>query len=680
MIKLVNVSKSFNDKSGEVKILDDVNLTFPNNGFVAICGKSGCGKTTLLKMLSGLIRDYQGDILFDEVNVNKLSYFKRRKFYSKNIFYLKYNDNFFKKLKVKSAFDFYLNKKEKEKVNQLVEKFELHDLLKKKIKNLSSGELQKISLCISIAKKANITILDEPICNMDNKSMTGFMDEICELSKQSLVIYVSHFEKDILNKYDIKLRMYEGKFTIEQEKECNNNLENTSNDISNHFSLKRTLLCESVKPIPFYCLFRLIIMMFIVFSFYIARLNSIQIGDIYSQIIDQVSLNVVDVDSSISSDAIKQTKMYIPGGSNSAANPFSYLYTINGNDIVGYGRASDYYFADFKEKLNEKEIIISDYLAYKCEVIIGEKVKLNHLYQLDPNGPGYYNPLYTEYTVKHIYKTNYENEILKELDESKMPDWNKYVFLSDEDISKLEDISLNGFGGVGLDCGTFISSYKDEYANNRWFSDFGLTTLEDDAMYANIQALGKLGLLEVYRNDDHTNHYQITFSFNGKSITKSLRYKKYTTANNIVMVSQNVYNEIVSTLGITKDNALYNMKVNTLDINDSSCNSLFKKIKNFETIKFTNNYIFSQKYSKSLATKANMNSNSYNIYILGTIFMIVSLYEIFKIEFRTYKMLKEKNYNVLSATSTIVFSKIITYVLLIGLTIVLSLYIVELII
>lgn len=241
MLELKNVSKFFDDKSGRINILDNVSLTLPDTGFIALCGKSGCGKTTLLKMITGIINDYQGEILYDGENIKGKSKIIKDNFYTKNIFYLKYNDNFFANMKVKEIIRFYLNKDEIGSINYFINKFNLKSLLNKHIKSLSSGELQKISLSIALAKKAPITILDEPICNMDVSSIEGFMNEIKKLSKLSLVIYVSHFERDMEDIYDIKLRMFDGKFNIENKNDIFNIKKNSN--IENKFNIKKSVIC-----------------------------------------------------------------------------------------------------------------------------------------------------------------------------------------------------------------------------------------------------------------------------------------------------------------------------------------------------------------------------------------------------------------------------------------------------
>lgn len=174
MIELKNISKSYTSLNGKNIILSDVSIILPNNGFIALCGKSGCGKTTLLNMIFGKDNDYDGDILYDDVNLKKINKIEAKKFINSNIFYLKSRDNFVENIKVSEAIYIYLSKDERNKALDLINQFKLEGLLDKKIKKLSSGELQKISIIISVCKKAKITLLDEPICHIDEASVENF--------------------------------------------------------------------------------------------------------------------------------------------------------------------------------------------------------------------------------------------------------------------------------------------------------------------------------------------------------------------------------------------------------------------------------------------------------------------------------------------------------------------------
>lgn len=443
MLELKNVSKFFDDKSGRINILDNVSLTLPDTGFIALCGKSGCGKTTLLKMITGIINDYQGEILYDGENIKEKSKIIKDNFYTKNIFYLKYNDNFFTNMKVKEIIRFYLNKDEIGSVNYFIDKFNLKLLLNKYIKSLSSGELQKISLSIALAKKAPITILDEPICNMDVSSIEGFMNEIKKLSKLSLVIYVSHFERDMEDIYDIKLRMFDGKFNIENKNDIFNIKKNSN--IENKFNIKKSVICECHKPLPFYILFRLIIIFLMFLTILRSNYNKITQNDVYENMLQNMSINIVEGTASEKDySCLKNKKINLTSLYRQSLDEFP--YNIVGESIafhlLGFGVADDYQFAGFNSKLNKNELIISDYIAYKTGLKVGDTAKMDNLISYDVIGSKW-----VEYTIKYVYKTDYAKELLKvKFKEELLPDLYKYVFISKEDYEMIGNICLNGFG------------------------------------------------------------------------------------------------------------------------------------------------------------------------------------------------------------------------------------------
>lgn len=107
-------------------MLDNVSLTLPDTGFIAFMWQiPGCGKNNIIKNVTGIINDYQGEILYDGENIKEKSKIIKDNFYTKNIFYLKYNDNFFTNMKVKEIIRFYLNKDEIGSVNYFIDKFNL---------------------------------------------------------------------------------------------------------------------------------------------------------------------------------------------------------------------------------------------------------------------------------------------------------------------------------------------------------------------------------------------------------------------------------------------------------------------------------------------------------------------------------------------------------------------------
>lgn len=685
MLELKNVSKFFDDKSGRINILDNVSLTLPDTGFIALCGKSGCGKTTLLKMITGIINDYQGEILYDGENIKEKSKIIKDNFYTKNIFYLKYNDNFFTNMKVKEIIRFYLNKDEIGSVNYFIDKFNLKLLLNKYIKSLSSGELQKISLSIALAKKAPITILDEPICNMDVSSIEGFMNEIKKLSKLSLVIYVSHFERDMEDIYDIKLRMFDGKFNIENKNDIFNIKKNSN--IENKFNIKKSVICECHKPLPFYILFRLIIIFLMFLTILRSNYNKITQSDVYENMLQDMSINIVEGTASEKDySCLKNKKINLTSLYRQSLDEFP--YNIVGESIafhlLGFGVADDYQFAGFNSKLNKNELIISDYIAYKTGLKVGDTAKMDNLISYDVIGSKW-----VEYTIKYVYKTDYAKELLKvKFKEELLPDLYKYVFISKEDYEMIGNTCLNGFGGCKLDNGISVVCWNDEYGmKNTIFYDYPLKSLASNEFYANMSVLKPMGLSEILENsneifDGSDKLFDVTFTFDGKSITKKLYYRGHINTEKKMIVSESLYEELKNELGWNSDNWNYKYaNVKTLDLtNKEYKNFCDNELYDFSNLTFINDSILTEKYAKIYTNKSFLNDNALFMYLFGTIFLVISLYEVYKIEKRTFIMLREKNFSFMSSVLTTSVFKAIIWLFIIALMLILNFNMIKLLI
>lgn len=685
MLELKNVSKFFDDKSGRINILDNVSLTLPDTGFIALCGKSGCGKTTLLKMITGIINDYQGEILYDGKNIKEKSKIIKDNFYTENIFYLKYNDNFFTNMKVKEIIRFYLNKDEIGSVNYFIDKFNLKLLLNKYIKSLSSGELQKISLSIALAKKAPITILDEPICNMDVSSIEGFMNEIKKLSKLSLVIYVSHFERDMEDIYDIKLRMFDGKFNIENKNNIFNIKKNSN--IENKFNIKKSVICECHKPLPFYILFRLIIIFLMFLTILRSNYNKITKNDVYENMLQNMSINIVEGTASEKDySCLKNKKINLTSLYRQSLDEFP--YDIVGESIafhlLGFGVADDYQFAGFSSKLNKNELIISDYIAYKTGLKVGDTAKMDNLISYDVIGSKW-----VEYTIKYVYKTDYAKELLKvKFKEELLPDLYKYVFISKEDYEMIGNICLNGFGGCKLDNGISVVCWNDEYGmKNTIFYDYPLKSLASNEFYANMSVLKPMGLSEILENSNEIFNgsdklFDVTFTFDGKSITKKLYYRGHINTEKKMIVSESLYEELKNELGWNIDNWNYKYaNVKTLDLtNKEYKNFCDNELYDFSNLTFINDSILTEKYAKIYTNKSFLNDNALFMYLFGTIFLVISLYEVYKIEKRTFIMLREKNFSFMSSVLTTSVFKTIIWLFIIALMLILNFNMIKLLI
>ena len=162
-IHIKNLSKKFN----EIYAVNNINLSISTNKTVGLLGPNGCGKTTSIGMMLGLIKPTSGDIIIQNKNINT---FERNELLSIMNFASPYVE-LPKKLSVKQNLEIYGRlygvKNLSLRVNELAEDLNLKDFLNKKTGELSSGQKNRVSLAKSLINKPEILLLDEPTASLD---------------------------------------------------------------------------------------------------------------------------------------------------------------------------------------------------------------------------------------------------------------------------------------------------------------------------------------------------------------------------------------------------------------------------------------------------------------------------------------------------------------------------------
>ena len=162
-IEIKNLSKKFN----EVYAVKNANFTIGTNKTIGLLGPNGCGKTTSIGMMLGLIKPTTGDIIIQNKNINT---FERNKLLSIMNFASPYVE-LPKKLSVKQNLQIYGRlygvKDLSLRIDELAEDLNLKDFINKKTGELSSGQKNRVSLAKSLINKPEILLLDEPTASLD---------------------------------------------------------------------------------------------------------------------------------------------------------------------------------------------------------------------------------------------------------------------------------------------------------------------------------------------------------------------------------------------------------------------------------------------------------------------------------------------------------------------------------
>ena len=248
MIELKNVNKYFyRHKKNEIHVINDTSLKLDDTGLVALLGPSGCGKTTLLNTIGGLDNINSGSIFINGERISKRSSYNIDKIRNLNIGYIfqDYNlvddmtvfDNVALSLRLCGIKD---EDEIKKRVYYVLEKVNMYRYRNRHASMLSGGERQRVGIARAIVKDPSIIIADEPTGNLDSKNTIEVMNIIKAISKDRLVILVTH-ENELAMFYASRiLRIEDGKIISDEVNEHDNDLDYRMDnkiyllDIKNH--------------------------------------------------------------------------------------------------------------------------------------------------------------------------------------------------------------------------------------------------------------------------------------------------------------------------------------------------------------------------------------------------------------------------------------------------------------
>lgn len=193
-VEFQNISKIYGDQ----KVIDSLNLSIAEGEFVTFIGSSGCGKTTLLKMINGLIAQSSGDVLVHGENIKDADMIRLRR----NIGYAIQGSVLFPHLTVEQNIAYVpnlLNKREKRKTRQAVRKWmEIvgleEELLPRYPFELSGGQQQRVGIARALAASPDILLMDEPFGAVDEITRKQLQDELKKIHEKTkiTILFVTH--------------------------------------------------------------------------------------------------------------------------------------------------------------------------------------------------------------------------------------------------------------------------------------------------------------------------------------------------------------------------------------------------------------------------------------------------------------------------------------------------------
>ena len=222
MLKLKEIKKVYVAGDNKVEALKGVSLDFSQNEFVSILGPSGCGKTTLLNIVGGLDRYTSGDLIIDGKSTKNFSASDWDTYRNHKIGFVFQNYNLIQHLNVLENVEIALtlsgvSKQERQnRAKEALERVGLLDQIKKMPNQLSGGQMQRVAIARALVNQPTIILADEPTGALDTKTSKQIMELLKEISKDKLIVMVTHNAK-LAKKYSGRIiNLIDGKVKNEK--------------------------------------------------------------------------------------------------------------------------------------------------------------------------------------------------------------------------------------------------------------------------------------------------------------------------------------------------------------------------------------------------------------------------------------------------------------------------------
>ena len=219
MLQLKNIKKNYESGEEIVKALKGINIEFRESEFVAILGPSGCGKTTLLNIIGGLDHYTSGDLIIDGISTKKYKDRDWDTYRNHRIGFVFQNYNLITHQSVLSNVELALTlsgvdkKIRRKKAIEVLEKVGLKDQMYKKPNQMSGGQMQRVAIARALVNDPDILLADEPTGALDTKTSIQIMEILKEISKDRLIIMVTH-NPDLAEKYATRtINLLDGEIT-----------------------------------------------------------------------------------------------------------------------------------------------------------------------------------------------------------------------------------------------------------------------------------------------------------------------------------------------------------------------------------------------------------------------------------------------------------------------------------
>lgn len=223
VLELINIKKDYPAGDGTVHALKGINLQFRESEFVSVLGPSGCGKTTMLNIIGGLDGYTEGDLI---INGRSTKDFKDRDWdsyrnHSIGFVFQSYNliphQSVLQNVELALSLSGVSKAERRKRAKKALEDVGLANQLNKKPAEMSGGQMQRVAIARALVNNPDIILADEPTGALDTETSVQIMDILKEISKDRLIIMVTH-NPDIAEKYSTRIiKMLDGEITSDSK-------------------------------------------------------------------------------------------------------------------------------------------------------------------------------------------------------------------------------------------------------------------------------------------------------------------------------------------------------------------------------------------------------------------------------------------------------------------------------
>lgn len=218
MIEVRNVTKEYGSKKNLFTALDDVSLTIPSDISVAVLGKSGSGKSTMMHTISGLDRPQKGEVIIDGEDILKLKARATDRFRAEKMgfvfqsFFIEAGETCYDNVSLSLETAGVPRSERKKRIEDALAAVDLSDKIKARAGELSGGQKQRLAIARAIAGEPKILFADEPTGNLDSVTSKVVEDMLFQYQKEhkATLIVVTH-DEELASRCDMIVRIRDGK-------------------------------------------------------------------------------------------------------------------------------------------------------------------------------------------------------------------------------------------------------------------------------------------------------------------------------------------------------------------------------------------------------------------------------------------------------------------------------------